>query len=385
MPFAMLPDKKSEYSSCFCFKNMLLLFYPIQPKEEAMPFVKGIDVSVFDPVINWAKVRAQGYRFAYIRSSYGVDNNITITDTMFQAHWAGAKAAGMLRGPYHYLKASQDGTRQAEEFLKIVTLEQGDLPPALDLEEAYNQGATNRQFITNAGAFLQKVKAELGITPMVYSRGMFLDEKLTLNGQPPAWAKNYRMWVAHWTYAYGENIIPIQGAGWTPYIFWQYSGEKEHLDGITDDLGRPVYVDFDVFKGTLEDLYLLANATPPVSKKYIVQAGDTLENIAKDNNLSLAELVNANPQILTAGMELTLPAPAGAGEAVSSGDSDADSDTTDTTDDSNVRTVSYTVKAGDTLSAIAIRFSSTVKAIADFNHIPDPNRISIGQVLLIPQ
>ena len=63
-----------------------------------MPFVKGIDVSVFDPVINWAKVRNQGYRFAYIRSSYGVENNITKTDTMFHAHWAGAKAAGMLRG-----------------------------------------------------------------------------------------------------------------------------------------------------------------------------------------------------------------------------------------------------------------------------------------------
>jgi lysozyme len=361
--------------------------------EEAMPFVKGIDVSVFDPVINWAKVRAQGYRFAYIRSSYGVESNQTIKDTMFDAHWAGAKAAGILRGPYHYLHAAMDGTKQAEDFLRFVTLEKGDLPPALDLEEAYNQGATNKQFITNSEAFLRKVQAETGIQPMVYSRGMFLDEKLTLHGKPPVWAKNYRVWIAHWTYAYGDNIKPIEGAGWPPYIFWQYSGEKEYLDGITDDLGRPVYVDFDVFKGTLEDLYALANATPPVSKTYTVVAGDTLENIAKQFNLSLAELVNANPQILTAGMTLTIPAPAGAGSPSASSSTSGGAGPTPVGSTSSatpaipsgVTTVSYTVKPGDTLSAIAIKFNTTVKAIADLNHIADPNLIFVGQVLQIPK
>ena len=157
-------------------------------------------------------------------------------------------------------------------------------------------------------------------------------------------------------------------AGWAPYTFWQYSGDKEYLDGITDEHGRPVYVDFDVFKGTLEELYQLANATPPVSKTYTVKAGDTLENIAKDFNLRLAELVNANPQILTAGMKLTIPAPAGAGSTPGTGAS-----------------VTYIVKAGDTLTAIALKFGTTVKAIADANHIPDPNLISVGQVLKVPK
>jgi lysozyme len=360
-----------------------------------MPFVKGIDVSVFDPVINWAKVRAQGYRFVIIRSSYGVDNSQTIKDTMFDSHWAGSKAAGMLRAPYHYLKAAQDGNKQAEDFLKIVTLEKGDLPPVLDLEEAFNQDASNKQFIANAGAFLAKVKQATGITPMVYSRASFLNEKLTQNGKAPAWAMSYLMWVAHWTYAYGDNIKPIEAAGWAPYTFWQYSGEKENLDGITDDLGRPVYVDFDVFKGTLEELFALANATPPVSQTYTVVAGDTLENIAKQFNLGLAELVNANPQILTAGMKLTIPAPAGAGSASSgtsggssggtSGSGSGSGSGTSSGGTGTTSAVTYVVKAGDTLSAIAIKFNTTVKAIADANHIADPNLISVGQVLTIPK
>jgi LysM repeat protein len=44
----------------------------------------------------------------------------------------------------------------------------------------------------------------------------------------------------------------------------------------------------------------------------------------------------------------------------------------------------YTVKPGDTLSAIAARYHTTVSAIAALNHITDPSRLSVGQVLLIP-
>jgi GH25 family lysozyme M1 (1,4-beta-N-acetylmuramidase) len=156
MPFAMLyvefGQVSLDFNSVLCY-SYSEIFY-LSNKEAAMPFVKGIDVSVYDPLVNWAKVRQQGYRFAYIRSSYGVSNNQTMMDTMFPSHWAGTKAAGVLRGAYHYLRASQDGAKQAKEYLKIVNPQPGDLPAALDLEEAFNQDATNAQFIKNAEAFL---------------------------------------------------------------------------------------------------------------------------------------------------------------------------------------------------------------------------------------
>ncbi len=44
----------------------------------------------------------------------------------------------------------------------------------------------------------------------------------------------------------------------------------------------------------------------------------------------------------------------------------------------------YTVQEGDTLSAIAERFNTTVEAIAEANNITDPNLIYVGQVLTIP-
>ncbi|MBN1287272.1 MAG: LysM peptidoglycan-binding domain-containing protein [Anaerolineae bacterium] len=47
-------------------------------------------------------------------------------------------------------------------------------------------------------------------------------------------------------------------------------------------------------------------------------------------------------------------------------------------------TIVYIVQAGDSLSAIARRYNTTVDRIAAANNLADPNRISVGQRLLIP-
>lgn len=44
----------------------------------------------------------------------------------------------------------------------------------------------------------------------------------------------------------------------------------------------------------------------------------------------------------------------------------------------------YTVLPGDTLSGIAVRHGTTWQELAQINNIPDPNRISPGQVLTLP-
>jgi LysM repeat protein len=44
----------------------------------------------------------------------------------------------------------------------------------------------------------------------------------------------------------------------------------------------------------------------------------------------------------------------------------------------------YVVESGDTLSAIAQRFDTTVEAIVDANDLDNPDFLSIGDELLIP-
>lgn len=43
----------------------------------------------------------------------------------------------------------------------------------------------------------------------------------------------------------------------------------------------------------------------------------------------------------------------------------------------------YTVKPGDTLSGIAAAYGTTVKDLVALNHLPDPDKISVGQVLKV--
>ncbi|HHV45418.1 MAG TPA: LysM peptidoglycan-binding domain-containing protein [Tissierellia bacterium] len=45
----------------------------------------------------------------------------------------------------------------------------------------------------------------------------------------------------------------------------------------------------------------------------------------------------------------------------------------------------YTIKSGDTLYFLAIRFNTTVEAIMNLNPGIDPNNLQIGQVICIPE
>ena len=45
--------------------------------------------------------------------------------------------------------------------------------------------------------------------------------------------------------------------------------------------------------------------------------------------------------------------------------------------------VTYIVKAGDTLSGIAVKFGTSVSQLCSWNNISDPNKIYVGQVLRV--
>ena len=338
-----------------------------------MATVPGIDVSYWNAGIDWPKVRAAGQRFVFVKATEGD----YYRDPTFDDNWFGAKSAGLLRGAYHFFRCNVDAKKQADYFINYVKSfnDNGELPPALDLETNDNQ--KKQKIIPAVKIWLDRVESAFGRKPIIYSGQYFLQEYLSeAGGGPPEWAKDYSLWLAQYPNQYVPGMQPFLPTGWFKWTIWQYS-KRGSINGINAD------VDLDLFNGTLEELYKFAGAkpvdssTPSTPKKHKVVAGDTFESVAIKYGITVRELVSANPQLLKSGDQLVIPAPVAipAESGTNSGS---------TTGDASTQPRKYTVKSGDTLTTIAIKVGSTVAKIASANNIPNLTVISVGQVLVIP-
>ena len=180
---------------------------------------EGIDVSHYQGTVDWTQVKAAGIHFAFAKATQGTAN----VDPEFAANWQGMRAAGLVRGAYHYLDPDQDATAQAEHFLATVQLEAGDLPPVLDVEVA--EGMSVEGLDAAARTWLEKVAAATGVQPILYSDESFLDTELAQGFGA------YPLWIA----AYSETP-PAPPSGWTAWTFWQFSetGQVSGVDGAVD-------------------------------------------------------------------------------------------------------------------------------------------------------
>ena len=94
---------------------------------------RGVDVSHHQGDIDWARVAGDGIEFAYLKATEGS----TFTDPAFAANVAGARAAGLRVGGYHYFTLCSPPGPQADHFVatwRSVGLGPRALPPVVDLE-----------------------------------------------------------------------------------------------------------------------------------------------------------------------------------------------------------------------------------------------------------
>jgi lysozyme len=196
--------------------------------------VKGIDVSHYQGTVDWQQVRAAGNQFAFAKATEGV----TLADSEFAANWAGMKAAGILRGAYHFFEPTDDAGQQAEFFLNTVQFESGDLPPVLDVETA---AATSEELWQGVQTWLDQVESSTGMVPILYLDGSFADEN-----HAPASLANYPLWLAQY-----DVEQPTPPTGWTTWLLWQYS-----QSGTVNGVSGPV--DLDELNGPLSGLSALA-------------------------------------------------------------------------------------------------------------------------------
>ena len=187
----------------------------------------GFDVSEYQKKINWEQTYhiddAFELSFVFIRSTAG-KNKI---DKQFKANWKAAKERQIIRGAYHYYRPNENSIAQADNFIKTVKLQKGDLPPVLDIEKLPRSQSLDSLKV-GLRRWLKKVEKHYKVKPIIYSGESYYTDFLKEEfSEYPLWIANYNFWRNHLE---------------DDWQFWQFT-EKAQIAGIEG------MVDLNVFNG----------------------------------------------------------------------------------------------------------------------------------------
>lgn len=197
--------------------------------------IHGIDISHHQGKINWQQLKDEGVidkfpvRFIMIKATEGA----TRVDENFIENFYQAREYGFTRGAYHFYSVHSPAKDQAEFFIRNVELENGDLPPVLDVEYKPEK-QSDEDFQKSVLQWLQIVEQHYGVKPIIYTYYKFKMKYLDDAAFDP-----YPYWIAH----YYVEEVEYKG----PWKFWQHT-DVGRLPGIKG------YVDFNIYNGSYYDL-----------------------------------------------------------------------------------------------------------------------------------
>jgi len=197
--------------------------------------VRGLDISHYQKDIIWnnlkkATIQNSPVSFVFIKATEGSDG----IDPKFQFNFQSAKECGIIRGAYHFFTTQSSGADQAEHFCNVVRLQEGDLPPVLDIEVDMEMAGHEEKTLNEIINWLTIVENHFRIRPIIYASYRFKTKYLNA----PVF-DSYPYWVAH----YYVDTLEYDGK----WSFWQHT-DAGHIDGIDG------FVDIDLFNGNVEQL-----------------------------------------------------------------------------------------------------------------------------------
>lgn len=352
--------------------------------------LKGIDVSYCQGNIEFSKIDKNQVQFAIIRSSFGWEQNQK--DNQFERNYAGFKKLGILVGAYHYsyAKTKEQAIKEAKYCLECIKGKTFELPVFIDMEEQSCAAAGRRACTDVAKTFIATVEAA-GHRSGIYTN--------------PNWLENYlykeeiidktNLWLAQW----GSS---------KPYcncMLWQYDvGKKGTIKGIAADID----LDYCMVELPSSSTTMSANhkksiealakeviagkwGAGDIRKQTLTAAGYDYKKVqARVNELMSASAKKSVDQIA----KEVIAGKWGAGDTrkqklTAAGYNYSEVQTKvnallGVTASKKSADIVYTVKAGDTLSGIASKYGTTYQKLASYNSISNPNIITVGQKIKIP-
>jgi len=223
----------------------------------------GIDVSHHNKVFDWAKAKAQGVVFAFIRAIWGYT-----VDRQFARNWKEAKRVGIIRGVYGWPLHGWNQEELARRYVNLWKYDPPEIPyPVADFEHTKAYG--NATF-DELQRFMLEGERLSGLPFMVYtSQGHMHSQP---NHKNQNWMLNYLLWIANYTTGPAPRMPYIYVQEGVPWTFWQYTAKGDgpkYGSGISS-------IDLNRFSGSAADFTELIKGgivvPPPAIPEYVEPA-----------------------------------------------------------------------------------------------------------------
>lgn len=379
----------------------------------------GIDLSSYQKGINLSQAKNEGVQFVILRAGYtGYGNGISkAKDNNFETFYSQCKNLGIPVGAYWFSCANtyQKGVDEANwMYENCLKGKQFEYPIYLDVEEDaggrhYLSGAGKAAITAGIKGFCETMESKGYYTGVYASSSWF---STLIDASIP---NRFDCWVANWSnsnpgspahglWQFGGETNKIRSnkiAGYTVdqnYAYKDYPNiiKSGKMNGFGSSSVAPVptpskksneEIANEVLVGqwgngedrknkltaagynynaiqAIVNQNIGASPTQPATQTYTVKSGDILSSIASKYGTTYQELARingiSNPNKIYPGQVLKI----GGGSSIPS-------------------TEYYIVKSGDTLSAIAKKYGTTVNQLASWNNIANVNKIYVGQKLRV--
>ncbi len=246
--------------------------HPSQFKDTIV--IDGIDVSVYQSEIDWAKVKRQGIDFAYIRVGYSylASPHRTNMDSFFEENYKKARANDIMVGVYYYSTATTiaEAQKEAKFVLDILDDRELDLPVAYDFEmpsdsrltSAYNGWSSSSRkdkAASNSLAFMNYIEKNSDYTSLFYSYRSITSPYLNPKGNKINMRlidSKFKVWLAQYS---SDNSYE------RPYEFWQYTSDGS-ITGISGRVDCNFWYYDNSAEKTTSGTKSIKNATVSLSK-----------------------------------------------------------------------------------------------------------------------
>ena len=340
-----------------------------------MTKLKVIDVSTHQGIIDWAKVKASGVDGAIIRCGYGSDI-ASQDDKQWKRNADECTRLGIPFGTYlySYAKTTAQAKSEAEHVLRLVKGYNLSYPIYYDLEEA----GTETGAIERAKVFGDIIEAA-GYWCGVYANKSWWTNHLVGLERFVKWVAQYNSVCTYsgsydmWQYTSSGSIPGVNG---NCDVNWCYRDYPSEIAASSSSESKPVDsaptgTTLDLVYRTMCDEFGKGNNRKQALGSRYEEVQEVINHIATAYAQTLAEEVWDGDY----------------------GDGDIRKMVLGFRYDEVMKIVNksknkvtpqyYTVKSGDTLSAIASKYGTTYQKIAQLNGISNPNLIYAGQRLRV--